>query len=104
MKLVGKRGPDALTVDPGAPLHVEQVSLEPPLGDQLAHLGIAGVQPVAGPIEGEAVDHFGAAEPADPVFRLEHRAAAAELTRAAEARQSAADDDRSPTPPHMLRL
>src|SRR5437762_10399211 len=100
MKLVRKRGPDALTVDPGAPLHVEEVSGEPLLRDQPAHLGIARVQPMSGPVERETVDYFGPAEPADPIFRFEHRACVAELPRAAEARQSSADDDGSPTPAH----
>ena len=100
MELVRKRGPNAFTVDPRAPLHVEQVSAQPAPGDQIAHLRIARVQPVAGPIEREAFDHFGAAEPADPVFGLEQRARAAELPRAREAGEAAADHDGSPTPAH----
>ena len=51
MKLVGKRGPNSFTIDARAPLHLEQVSAEPAFLDQLAHLRIARVQPVPGPVE-----------------------------------------------------
>ena len=100
MELVGKRGPDAFTVDSGAPLDVEQISAQPMTGDQIAHLRIARVQPVAGPVEGEPLDHFGATETAHPVFRFEQRARASDLPRAGEAGKAAADHDGSPTRAH----
>src|SRR5712664_1728030 len=101
MELVGKGRPDAFTVDPGAPLHREQVPGEPPLFDRLAHLRIARVQPVAGPVEGKAIDHVRAAEPAQPILGFEQRATLAQLARAGQAGKAAADHDGSPTPAHI---
>src|SRR6266478_3367810 len=100
MKLVGKRRPDAFTVDPRAPRDVHQISGKPPILDGLAHLWVARVQPVPGPVEGKSFHHVGAAKSAEPIFRLEQRAFLPQLERARESGESAADDDDSPTPPH----
>src|SRR2546430_15738326 len=101
MELVGKGRPDAFTVDPGAPLHVEQVPGEPPLLDRLAHLRIARVQPITGPVERKAVDHVRAAEPAQPILRFEQRATVAQLARAGQSGEAAAHHAGSPTPAHI---
>src|SRR6266436_8539184 len=100
MKLVGKRRPDAFTVDPRSPLDLQQIAGEPSLLDGLAHLRIARVQPVPGPVEGKSFDHFGAAKSAQTILRLEQRARLSQLEGARESGESAADDDGSPTPPH----
>src|SRR2546427_2925552 len=101
MKLVGKRRPHALAVDPRAPLDGHEVSGEQPLLDRLAHLRITRVQPVSGPVEREALDQIGAAEAPEPILRFEEDATVPELPRAGQAGQSAADDDGSPTPAHI---
>src|SRR6266446_1167018 len=100
MKLVGKRRPDAFTVDPRSPLDLQQIAGEPSLLDGLAHLRIARVQPVPGPVEGKSFDHFGAAKSAQAILRLEQRARLPQLEGARKSGESAADDDGSPTPPH----
>src|SRR3954469_10713769 len=102
MKLVGKRGPDAFAVDARATLHVETVVAQPARRDQLAHLRIARMEPVPGPVEGEAVDQVGAAEAPQPVLGFEQRAARADLARAGHAGQPAAHHDGSPTRAHTL--
>src|SRR3954467_14636532 len=100
MKLVGKGRPHALTADPRAPFDRRQIAGEPALLDRLAHLRIARVQPVSGPIERKPLDLIGAAKAAKPVLRFEEDAGVSELQRTAQTSESAADDDGSPTPAH----
>src|SRR5712671_5906256 len=92
MMLVGKFGPDTLTVDEGAALDLEQVAAQPALGDELAHPRLACVEPVSREIERKSVDHFGARQSADAVFRFEQRESVLELASTRESGKTTAGD------------
>src|SRR5438105_3280314 len=92
MMLVGKFGPDTLTVDERAALDLQQVAAQPLLRDELADLWIARVEPVSREIEREPVDDFGPRQSADAILRFEHRESVLELASTREPRKTTASD------------
>ena len=100
VELVGKCSPHTLAVDERAALHFEDVSRQPALGDELAHVRIAGMQPMAGPIEGKPRDLIGPHQPAHPILGLQDGEIRSQLARAGEAGEPSAHDDGLAGPGH----
>src|SRR5438874_11218854 len=92
MMLVGRFGPTTFTVNERLPLDGEEVVAQPAVLDELSHLRIARVQPVAGEVERKSLHDFAAGQAADPIVRFEQRESAAELARARQTGEPAACD------------
>src|SRR5437868_8354061 len=92
MMLVGKFAPDTFTVDDCAALDLEQVAAQPSLRDELSHLLVARVKPMAGEVERKSIDDLGPRQPSDAILRFDQSEAAPELPRARQPGQSTAGD------------
>src|SRR5476649_1935806 len=103
IELVGEGRPAAFTIDERAALHLEQVSSQPRMLNELFHLRIARVQPVTRPVEGKTLHDVGAAEAAQAILGFYQESRGTQLARAREPGETPADDERASHPARLPR-